>query len=91
MAGRPAGGPSQHDKKSREELTANKAVAALFEAPAPTIKAEQLPDLDWVVESQKGVDPSRAGRAPLVLGLIGLAMLAMDALRCPPGETPVSG
>ena len=39
-----------------------KAVAALFEAPAPKIKAEQLPDLDWVVESQKGVDPIRAGR-----------------------------
>ncbi|MEL1250489.1 50S ribosomal protein L11 methyltransferase [Aurantiacibacter gilvus] len=39
-----------------------KAMAALFEAPAPTIKAEQLPDLDWVVESQKGVDPIRAGR-----------------------------
>jgi ribosomal protein L11 methyltransferase len=39
-----------------------RAVAALFDAPAPRIEVEQLPDLDWVVESQKGVDPIRAGR-----------------------------
>ncbi|MCB2067151.1 MAG: 50S ribosomal protein L11 methyltransferase [Erythrobacter sp.] len=39
-----------------------KAVAALFDAPAPAIMAEQLAELDWVVESQKGVDPIRAGR-----------------------------
>lgn len=38
------------------------AVAALFDAPAPALTAEKLPDADWVVESQKGVDPIRAGR-----------------------------
>lgn len=38
------------------------AVAALFDAPAPALVAEKLPDADWVVESQKGVDPIRAGR-----------------------------
>lgn len=38
------------------------AVAALFAAPAPALKAEKLPDADWVVESQKGVEPIRAGR-----------------------------
>jgi ribosomal protein L11 methyltransferase len=38
------------------------AVAALFGAPAPALKAEKLPDTDWVTESQTGVDPIRAGR-----------------------------
>ena len=38
------------------------AVAALFDAPAPALVAEELPDADWVAESQKGVDPIRAGR-----------------------------
>ncbi|RIV87223.1 50S ribosomal protein L11 methyltransferase [Aurantiacibacter xanthus] len=38
------------------------AVAALFDGNAPEIKAEELPDADWVSESQKGAQPIRAGR-----------------------------
>lgn len=38
------------------------AVKALFEGEAPRLKAEELPDTDWVSESQKGIDPIRAGR-----------------------------
>jgi ribosomal protein L11 methyltransferase len=38
------------------------AVAALFDAPVPELTAEKLPKADWVAESQKGVDPIRAGR-----------------------------
>lgn len=37
-------------------------VKALFVDPAPRLKAEQLPDTDWVSESQKGIEPIRAGR-----------------------------
>ena len=39
-----------------------KRVAALFAGDAPDLIVEKLPDTDWVVESQKGVDPIRAGR-----------------------------
>lgn len=38
------------------------AVHDLFDDPVPPILAEKLPDTDWVSESQKGVDPIRAGR-----------------------------
>ncbi|MWV28224.1 50S ribosomal protein L11 methyltransferase [Aurantiacibacter rhizosphaerae] len=38
------------------------AINSLFDEPAPPILAEQLPDTDWVAESQKGVEPIRAGR-----------------------------
>ena len=38
------------------------AVHSLFDEPVPPILAEQLPDTDWIAESQKGVDPIRAGR-----------------------------
>ncbi len=38
------------------------AVASLFVDSAPEITAEELPETDWVAESQKGVDPIRAGR-----------------------------
>lgn len=48
--------------EAKPTMAEKKAVAALFDAPAPKVTAEQLPDLDWVVESQKGVDPIRAGR-----------------------------
>ena len=37
-------------------------VAALFEGKPPAFVVEKLPDTDWVTESQKGVDPIRAGR-----------------------------
>lgn len=38
------------------------AVRALFTGKAPRLKAEQLPETDWVSESQKGTEPIRAGR-----------------------------
>lgn len=38
------------------------AIDALFAGKAPRFAAEKLPDADWVTESQKGVDPIRAGR-----------------------------
>jgi ribosomal protein L11 methyltransferase len=38
------------------------AVQALFAKGAPEFEAERLPDADWVIESQKGVDPVRVGR-----------------------------
>lgn len=39
-----------------------KAMAALFDAPAPAIIAEELPETDWVTESQKGTPPIHSGR-----------------------------
>lgn len=38
------------------------AVAALFEGQSFDLTAERLPATDWVTESQKGVEPIRAGR-----------------------------
>ena len=37
-------------------------VRSLFAADPPRLQGERLADVDWVVESQKGVDPIRAGR-----------------------------
>jgi ribosomal protein L11 methyltransferase len=39
-----------------------KAIDALFAGKPPRFDSERLPDADWVTESQKGVDPIRAGR-----------------------------
>ena len=38
------------------------AVAALFASRAPKITAEELPDTDWIAETQRLVAPIRAGR-----------------------------
>ena len=38
------------------------AIGALFAGRAPKITVEKLPDEDWLVLSQQGVDPIRAGR-----------------------------
>ena len=38
------------------------AVLSLFGDRRPALRAEKLPDTDWVSESQKGVEPVRAGR-----------------------------
>ena len=38
------------------------AVAALFGTDAPTFTVEQLPETDWVTQSQHLVEPIRAGR-----------------------------
>lgn len=39
-----------------------RAIDGLFAGKPPKFAAERLPDADWVTESQKGVDPIRAGR-----------------------------
>lgn len=46
-------------KPTRADRT---AIAALFGDSPPRMKAEQLPDCDWVTLSQQGVEPIRAGR-----------------------------
>ncbi|APE28526.1 50S ribosomal protein L11 methyltransferase [Aurantiacibacter gangjinensis] len=38
------------------------AVLALFDGHAPKLESAKLPDTDWVTESQRGVEPIRAGR-----------------------------
>jgi ribosomal protein L11 methyltransferase len=38
------------------------ALAALFAGEAPRFSAEKVPETDWVTESQKSVEPIRAGR-----------------------------
>ncbi|USA38387.1 50S ribosomal protein L11 methyltransferase [Pelagerythrobacter marinus] len=38
------------------------AIAALFNGKAPRMTVEKLPETDWVTESQRGLDPIRAGR-----------------------------
>ncbi len=39
-----------------------RAVAALFAAKPPPMTIEAIPDQDWVIETQKGLAPIRAGR-----------------------------
>src|SRR5690606_13820464 len=39
-----------------------RAVAALFASGAPDLAEEELPETDWVAETQKLVAPIRAGR-----------------------------
>jgi len=47
----------------RKPRAADKAaLAALFGEGAPDFTIEQLPDIDWVTQSQQGVEPIRAGR-----------------------------
>ena len=38
------------------------AIRALFVGDAPKLEIERLPDVDWVTQSQQGLDPIRAGR-----------------------------
>ena len=38
------------------------AVAGLFEGAEPDLAMEKVPEADWVTESQRGVEPIRAGR-----------------------------
>ncbi|HMO68955.1 MAG TPA: 50S ribosomal protein L11 methyltransferase [Novosphingobium sp.] len=38
------------------------AVEALFAGHAPELVIEQLPEVDWVTQSQQGLEPIRAGR-----------------------------
>jgi ribosomal protein L11 methyltransferase len=46
-------------KPGRRDLA---AIAALFPGPTPELSSERLPDVDWVTESQHGLEPIRAGR-----------------------------
>ncbi len=47
----------------RKPAKADKAaIAALFAECAPPFQIELLPETDWVTESQKGIEPIRAGR-----------------------------
>ena len=39
-----------------------KAVSALFGSDPPKLTAERLSETDWVTESQRGIEPIRAGR-----------------------------
>ncbi|HEU4821766.1 MAG TPA: 50S ribosomal protein L11 methyltransferase [Qipengyuania sp.] len=39
-----------------------RALNELFAGTPPSFEAERLPDADWVTESQRGMDPIRAGR-----------------------------
>ena len=46
----------------RKPTKADKAsITALFEGAAPQFHIELLPETDWVTESQKGIEPIRAG------------------------------
>lgn len=38
------------------------AIAALFTGEAPKLTVEELPETDWLVASQEGLEPIRAGR-----------------------------
>ncbi|WP_088309582.1 50S ribosomal protein L11 methyltransferase [Novosphingobium sp. B 225] len=38
------------------------AILALFAGPAPKLEIEQLPEVDWLTQSQHGLEPIRAGR-----------------------------
>src|SRR5690606_22770973 len=46
----------------RPSAAHRKAIASLFRDGAPKLKAQALPDTDWVSETQKQVAPIRAGR-----------------------------
>ena len=61
-------------------------VAALFDSDAPTLTVEKVPEADWVTESQKGVEPIRAGRFhvrtpdhPADAGMVDFAIPASQA------------
>ncbi|MBW8755167.1 MAG: 50S ribosomal protein L11 methyltransferase [Sphingomonadales bacterium] len=63
------------------------AVAGLFAGGAPAFEIEELPETDWVTQSQQGIEPIRAGRfhvhtpehAPLAMA--GIRDLTIPASR----------
>ena len=70
-------------KPKKAEL---RRVAALFDSDAPTLTVEKVPEADWVTESQKGVEPIRAGRFhvrtpdhPADVGMVDFAIPASQA------------
>jgi len=46
----------------RPNAADRRALDRLFIGKAPKFRSERLPAADWVTESQKGIDPIRAGR-----------------------------
>jgi ribosomal protein L11 methyltransferase len=42
--------------------TQQAAIARLFAGPVPALEAQPLPDVDWLTQSQQGLEPIRAGR-----------------------------
>jgi ribosomal protein L11 methyltransferase len=46
----------------RPTPTDRAAIEGLFAASAPELLEEELPETDWVVETQKNIEPIRAGR-----------------------------
>lgn len=46
----------------RPNRTDLKSIRGLFENGAPLLEIEELQDIDWVSESQRGLEPIRAGR-----------------------------
>ena len=70
-------------KPKKAEL---RRVAALFDSDAPTLTVVKVPEADWVTESQKGVEPIRAGRFhvrtpdhPADAGMVDFAIPASQA------------
>ncbi|MFZ9394811.1 MAG: 50S ribosomal protein L11 methyltransferase [Erythrobacter sp.] len=71
-----------------------RAIEGLFAKKPPRIRAEKLPDADWLVLSQQGVEPIRAGRffvhtpefAP-ALGAVSFAIPASQAFGTGQHET----
>ena len=72
------------------------ALRALFDRSLPRLRAQQLPETDWVVESQKGVDPVNEGRfhvrtpdhpAPTGAGLVDFVIPAAQAFGTGQHET----
>ncbi len=58
----------------------------MFDSDAPTLTVEKVPEADWVTESQKGVEPIRAGRFhvrtpdhPADAGMVDFAIPASQA------------
>lgn len=45
----------------RPTTSDRRAISALFDQPAPKFTTEQLPDIDWLTNSQQGLEPIRAG------------------------------
>jgi len=46
----------------RPRVSDRAAIAALFPGGAPKLEIEELPETDWVVETQRSIAPIRAGR-----------------------------
>jgi len=59
---RPDDGGLEAYSPRRPNAADRRALDRLFIGKAPKFRSERLPAADWVTESQKGIDPIRAGR-----------------------------